>query len=174
MVELQERRLTMGRFGAPFGVRGWLKIHSHASPPENLFKYSPWWVRLDGRWVEVRADEGRPHGKGLIAHIEGYDDPESARILVGTEIGVDRDRLEPPGEGEYYWADLVGATVVNLAGQTLGRVDHLFDNGAHDVMAVVGERERLIPFVLDRYVIEVDVEGGRIRVDWDLDWDREA
>jgi 16S rRNA processing protein RimM len=165
--EPRERRLTMGRFGAPYGVRGWLRIHSHTSPPENLFRYSPWWVRLNGQWVMVRADEGRPHGKGLIAHIEGYDDPESARRLVGIEIVIERDRLEPPGEGVYYWADLIGATVVNLAGQTLGKVDHLFNNGAHDVMVVAGERERLIPFVRGPYVVEVDVEGGRIRVDWD-------
>lgn len=167
MREQDEQRLTMGRFGAPYGVRGWLKVHSHTAPPENLFAYSPWWVRLAGQWVTVQVDDGKAHGKGLVAHVEGYDDPETARALVGAEIAVERGQFEPAGDGEYYWADLVGAEVVNLDGRTLGRVDHLFNNGAHDVMVVAGERERLIPFVRGRYVTAVDVNGKRIVVDWD-------
>ncbi len=173
MAEQAGQRLIMGRFGAPFGVRGWLKVHSETAPTENLFAYSPWWVRLDGEWVALRVDEGRAHGKGLIAHIDGYDAPETARALVGLEIAVERECLAPLAEGEYYWADLIGAAVVNRAGQALGTVDRLFDNGAHDVMVVSGERERLIPFVSGRYIDEVDVAGGRIVVDWDPDWDAE-
>lgn len=173
MTEQAGQRLIMGRFGAPFGVRGWLKVHSEAAPPENLFAYAPWWVRLDERWIALRVDDGRVHGKGLIAHVEGYDDPETARVLVGREIEVERACLAPLAEGEYYWADLIGAAVVNRAGLALGTVERLFDNGAHDVMVVAGERQRLIPFVPGRYVDEVDVDGRRIVVDWDPDWDAE-
>jgi 16S rRNA processing protein RimM len=32
---------------------------------------------------------------------------------------------------------------------------------------VRGERERMIPFVLDQYVISIDLDAGRIVVDWD-------
>jgi 16S rRNA processing protein RimM len=163
----QDGQLIMGRFGAPFGVRGWLKVHSYTAPPDSLFAYSPWWVRMEDRWTPLHVDDGKAHGKGLVAHIEGYDDREAVRVLVGAEISVERAALEPAAEGEYYWADLVGAEVVNRDGRILGRVDHLFDNGAHDVMVVAGERERLIPFVQGRYVTEVDVEGARIVVDWD-------
>jgi 16S rRNA processing protein RimM len=46
-------------------------------------------------------------------------------------------------------------------------VDHLFPTGANDVMVVQGERERLVPFIWDQVVKEIDVEGGRVLVDWD-------
>jgi lysophospholipase L1-like esterase len=36
----------------------------------------------------------------------------------------------------------------------------VIETGANDVLVVRGERERLIPFVQDRYVIDVDLEGG--------------
>ncbi len=166
----ERKLLTMGRLGAPYGVKGWLKVHSHASPPENILQYSPWWLWLDGAWQVLTVREGRPHGKGLVVRLEGYDDPESARRLVGAEIAVDRAQLQAPGEGSYYWADLIGARVVNREGYDFGRVDHLIDNGAQDVLVIRGEQEYLIPFVPGYYVDEVDLAAGRITVDWQPDY----
>jgi 16S rRNA processing protein RimM len=37
-------------------------------------------------------------------------------------------------------------------------------------MVVRGERERLIPFVLGRYVKQVDLAAGCVTVDWDPDF----
>jgi 16S rRNA processing protein RimM len=34
----------------------------------------------------------------------------------------------------------------------------------------MGERERLIPFVLDKVVTRVDLDAGVIQVDWDKDY----
>ena len=62
---------------------------------------------------------------------------------------------------------LEGLEVVTLEGVRLGTVSHLFDTGANPVMVVAGERERLLPFVMDQYVASVDLEGRRITVDWD-------
>jgi 16S rRNA processing protein RimM len=75
-----------------------------------------------------------------------------------------------PAQDEYYWADLIGLAVVNLQDQPLGRVTSLIETGANQVLVVAdGERERLLPFV-EHVVGKVDVPGGVIRVDWDLDW----
>ena len=72
----------------------------------------------------------------------------------------------PPGPGEYYWRDLIGLRVVNSDGTVLGSVDRLIGTGAHDVLVVRGEQERLIPFV-DRFVDRVAPEDGLLRVDWE-------
>lgn len=88
---------------------------------------------------------------------------------MNTEIGVRRDQLPATAPDEYYWNDLLGLKVVNLQDEPLGQVDHLIETGANDVLVVKGERERLIPFVLHRVVIRVDLEVGVIQVDWDKD-----
>ena len=72
--------------------------------------------------------------------------------------------------GEYFWNDLIGLQVQNLEGEDFGRVDHLLETGANDVLVVKGERERLIPFVMKQVIVEIDLEQGRIRVDWDKDY----
>jgi 16S rRNA processing protein RimM len=78
-----------------------------------------------------------------------------------------RSQLPAPAPNEFYWADLVGLEVETLAGRRLGRVRELFETPAHDMLVVSGERDWLIPCVLGPIVKSVDLDAGRIRVDWD-------
>ncbi len=89
--------------------------------------------------------------------------------FAGFEIAVARDEMPPAEDDEYYWSDLIGFQVVNLAGESLGRLDGFLETGAHDVMQVKGEKDRLIPFtapIVDR----VELEAKRVVVDWGLDF----
>ena len=65
---------------------------------------------------------------------------------------------------------LIGMQVESLQAETLGAVDDMLETGANDVMVVKGDRERLIPFVIDDIVREVDLAGRRIIVDWQADY----
>lgn len=163
-----ERLVTLGEINGVFGVQGWVKVWSYTEPRERILEYSPWRLgTADGDWREMAVLDGRRQGNTVVARLDGIDDRDEALALNGAEIAVTRDRLPPPGEDEYYWADLEGLRVVTLDDDELGRVKSLFRTGANDVMVVAGERERLVPFVLERYVRDVDFEAGVIRVDWD-------
>ena len=114
---------------------------------------------------------GAKRGKGMVARIPGVEDREGAMALIGADIHVDRALLPAAEDGEYYWADLEGLDVVTVDGLPLGRVNHLFATGANDVMVVRGgEREHLVPFVSGTYVRSVDLDAGRIVVDWDAEF----
>lgn len=164
----QTRILVLGRISGVFGVRGWVKVHSQTDPRDNILTYKPWYLGDSRRLCKVA--EGRLHGKGLVARIDGCEDRDQAATLVGQEIAVTRDQLPPPRADEFYWADLEGLSVETLDGAVLGRIDHLFATAANDVMVVKGDRERLLPFVWEQVVREVDFEAGRMRVDWDPDF----
>ena len=73
------------------------------------------------------------------------------------------------GDGSYYWRDLIGLRVINLERQPLGVVKGLVETGAADVLLVDGERQRLIPFVLERYIQSVDLTNQTLVVDWHPD-----
>jgi 16S rRNA processing protein RimM len=160
-------QVIVGKIVGLYGIHGWVKVFSHTDPKENIFSYAPWLVQAEGQWRPVKVLSGRTQGKGLVAQLEGCGDREQARLFIGAEIAVLRNQLPKPAAGEYYWADLMGLEVVTLDGQVLGKVEHLFDTGANDVLVVKGERERLIPFVRGQYVHEIDLDGGTMRVDWD-------
>jgi 16S rRNA processing protein RimM len=162
-----QRRVVLGKVGGLYGVRGWVRLWSFTDPVENLLDYRELELGRGGRWETIRLAEGRRQGESLVARFEGCADRDQAAPLVGAELAVARDRLPAPAVGEFYWADLVGLEVVTTGGISLGRVDHMMATGANDVMVVAGERERLLPFVREQFVIEVDLAGGRIVVDWD-------
>jgi 16S rRNA processing protein RimM len=159
----------LGRISGLFGVRGWVKVYSYTEPREAVLNYDSWLLDRKDGWQEARVAEGQRHGKTVIAHIEGYDDRDQAAALVGIEIGVPRDAMPETADGQYYWSDLEGLRVLHRDGTELGEVAHLIETGANDVMVVKGEVERLIPFVLDKVVIGVDLAKGEIEVDWEWD-----
>lgn len=160
----------LGRITGPFGVRGWLKVMSLTDPLEQILDYPSWRVDLPraGR-RELRPLESRRHGKGLVVRFEGIDDRDAAIALGRLELWVERRELPALKKDEYYRADLIGFEVVNLQGQPLGRVDHFLDMPANAVMVVAGVREHWLPLGADQ-VFRVDLEHGRITVDWDPDF----
>ena len=162
--------LVMGRVTAPYGVKGWLRVHAYTEAPENLLDYTPWYLATGSGWRETRPLEGRPHGKGLVVRLAGCADRDAAAAMAGTDIAVHRSQLPATAEDEYYWSDLIGLQVVTVNGTELGRVDHLLETGANDVLVVRNDRERLVPFVQGEVIRSVDLDAGVIRVDWDPDF----
>ena len=161
--------MILGRISGLFGVKGWVKVYSYTEPREAVLDYDRWLLSGKNGWQEATVAEGQRHGKTVIVRIAGYDDRDQAVGLIGTEIGVPRDELPEADSDHYYWSDLEGLSVVHRDGTELGKVDHLLETGANDVMVVKGETERLVPFVMDKVVLGVDLAKGEIRVDWEWD-----
>ena len=168
---------VMGKITGVYGVKGWVKIHSYTEPMENIFSYKECFVYRGGRWQSIRFTDARPHGKGLVAHIDGVDDRDQAALYSKCDLAVPLELLPALEEGEFYWRQLEGLKVVTVDEDgnelLLGTVDHLLETGANDVLVVKGcdgsidENERLIPYLFDQFVLEVDLRNSVIRVDWD-------
>ena len=162
--------VILGRISGLYGVKGWVKVYSETGPRKNILKYNPWYLKCHGQWIAFELEQGKPHGKGIVVKLGGCDDRDQAAELLQTEIAVKREQLPKPRPGVYYWTDLVGLVVATTEGVELGSIDYLFETGSNDVIVVKGDRERLIPYIRDQVVVEVDLEGGRMTVDWDPDF----
>ncbi|MDO3386997.1 ribosome maturation factor RimM [Gilvimarinus sp. SDUM040013] len=171
--------VDVGRITAVFGIQGWVKIHSGTEPAENLFEYDPWWLKTAHGVKAVEIDAVRPHGKGFVAHIKGVDDRDQAASYTGTTIAVERNQLPELAIGEFYWHQLQGLSVISRFGDTetrLGCVSRMLETGANDVLVIqadetsVDDRERLVPYIPEQYVLDVNLEAGTITVDWDPDF----
>jgi 16S rRNA processing protein RimM len=163
-----EKLVLVGKIVGLSGVRGEVKLESYTEPRSQIFSYQPWLLKSAAGESEISGCRGRVQGKGIVAMLPEVEDRDDAARLIGSEIWVRRSALPRSKRGEYYWADLEDLEVATVEGAALGRVSHLVATGANDVLVVKdGKRERLIPFVLDDYVKEVDFDSGRITVDWD-------
>ncbi|MCC5882900.1 MAG: ribosome maturation factor RimM [Halomonas sp.] len=173
----RDDHVVLGKLTSPYGVKGWIKIYSHTSPMEGILEYPEWVLRQGAGQRRVRLIQGRRQGKGLVALLESIDSREAAEQMAGAEILLPKTDLPELAGDEYYWHQLEGLTVVTREGAVLGRVGYLFETGANDVLVVRGDpegtppsiddRERLLPFLPDDVIIEVDLAGGSMTVDWD-------
>lgn len=168
--------VNIGRITGVFGIKGWVKIHSYTEVGEDVFEYSPWRLKTPQGIKTIEVDEARPHGKSFVAHIKGVDDRDTAVLYTSMDIAVEREKLPVLNNGEYYWSQLEGLVVIadyNGQQHRLGRVQKLMETGANDVLVVVpddqsiDQRERLIPYVPQQFVLSVDLAAGEMRVDWD-------
>jgi 16S rRNA processing protein RimM len=159
-------RVIVGQIRGLYGVRGWVKVFSYTDPITNIINYSPWFVNQK----MFAVSQAKAHGKGIIAKFESINDRDGAATLLGAELAIDREQLPTTATDEFYWHDLIGLTVINHEGITFGKVESLIATGANDVLVVSGERERLIPFVMNHVVLEVNLVESTLRVNWDVDF----
>lgn len=165
--------VILGRVLSAHGIKGWVKIYSYTDPIENILKYQPWSLRLKNSWLEISVEQDRKLDKAIIARFAGCDSRDEAAMYRGAEIAIRSKQLPELKAGEFYWQQLEGLSVVDMQGDLLGKVDHLIETGANDVLVVRGDhlsidkRERLIPFITGRVIRDIDLAEGKIEVDWD-------
>ena len=159
--------ITVGRFGAAYGVKGWLRIHSFTEPVDNILAYQPWLVKLQGGWQSITLVDSRKLNKGIIATIASCNNKETTALYRNAEIAIQRNQLPALADDEFYWTDLQNLSVHTVTGERLGVVDYILPTGANDVLVVKGKREHLIPYLPDTVIKKIDLANGEIIVDWD-------
>lgn len=132
----------------------------------NSFMDEPEKVLRNGREVFLRG-KGSEKGplqitlwqiykNSVFLEFAGVDDIAAAESLVGCHVFLPKTCLEPLPEGEYYWQDLIGMTVVTENQEVLGAITSIFPTGSNDVYVCAGEKgEMLIPAISD-VILQID------------------
>ena len=192
-VELPADAVEVGRILDAWGIQGGFKVLPHSASPEALFSSKRWYLLPPQRsgsvrpaptqpdreaWTEgalmLKIRQAREHSDSIVATSADIPDRNAAETLKGARILVPRSSFPTPAEGEYYWVDLLGLSVVNREGQDLGQVKDLLTTGPQTVLVLQTEEdgrtlERMIPFVA-AYIDQVDLAARCIRVDWQADY----
>jgi 16S rRNA processing protein RimM len=148
--------LAIGRVARAHGIRGRVLVKPFDEESQALQSLKR--VYLGPR--EYRIELAERANLGWLLALQGVADRDLADTLRGLEVKAFRDELPPLEEGEVYFADLIGYTVVDAQGQERGVVSHLIAAGAQELLEL--ESGKLVPLAL---VKEVVSEGRRIIVD---------
>ncbi len=160
----REQRVCVGIVTGAHGVRGAVRLKSFTAEPADVARYGP------------LEDEGGEHryklrvtgtAKGVvIATFAGIGDRDQAEALRGLRLYLPRAALPPPGEEEYYHADLLGLTAALADGSVVGKVSAVHDFGAGDMLEIARPQgpPMMVPFT--RAVVPiVDLAAGRLVID---------
>lgn len=112
--------LSLGKIGAPHGLKGELRLFLYDAQGTNASVLTQFLVGPeeivqsdDPRLRKLQKEGLRGSGAKLIIKFHGVSDPEKARELTGLELYAVRSELKEPEEGQYYYGDLVGLTLVH-------------------------------------------------------------
>ena len=156
----------MGRFGAPHGVRGELRLQSFTGDPLAIADYGPLTDKSGKKTFTLL--NLRPQGKDmLVVRLKDVDDRDGAQVLNGVELYLARDKLPAPDPEEFYLADLEGLRAETATGEPIGRVVALRNFGAGDILEIApasGGDTLMYPFTKAVAPI-IDLAGGRIVVE---------
>jgi 16S rRNA processing protein RimM len=179
--------IEVGRVLDAWGIKGWIRVQAYSTDPQALFASRRWFLKPGDAALGAKVQALPPllkilavreHGDGIVANVEGISDRNGAEALRGARIFISRAKFPSSDPDEYYWVDLIGLSVVNRQGETLGEVLGLLETGPHSVLRILPpgltapvkpDQERLVPFV-SVFVDDVDLTQRRITVDWGLDY----
>lgn len=173
--QLPDDLVQVGYVSGAFGVTGSIRVTPFSTDADALLNVKTWWLDKPGQHsVQVRT--AKLHGGDVVAQLVGVVGRDASEALKGAAVTIPRSQFPQLPADEFYWSDLIGLDVVNLAGEALGTVTDMMDNGVQSILRITpvaqeGEKspERLIPYV-DQYVRQVDLAGKKITVDWGLDY----
>jgi 16S rRNA processing protein RimM len=160
----QDARVCVGVITGAHGVRGAVRIKSFTAEPADVARYGPLEDESGARQFRLRL-VGSAKGVVLV-RMAGIADRDQAEALRGLRLYLPRAALPPPGEDEYYHADLIGLEAVLADGTPLGRVRAVHDFGAGDTLDI--DRPNgppvMVPFT-KAVVPTIDMAAGRLLID---------
>ncbi|HVZ53328.1 MAG TPA: ribosome maturation factor RimM [Pseudolabrys sp.] len=158
-------KIRVARIGAAHGVRGEVKLWSFTEDPLAVADYGPLETADGARRFEIEAL--RPAKDFLVARLKGVADRNAAEMLRNMDLFVPRARLPAiEDEDTYYYADLVGLSVVTPENAAVGTVLALHNFGAGDLIEIApaaGGQTLMLPFT-ESTVPEVDLAARRMVV----------
>jgi 16S rRNA processing protein RimM len=161
----------MGRIGAAHGIKGEVRIISFTEEPLALKDYGPLTTSKPGLVIEILS--ARATTNVLVAKLKGVDDRSAAEKLNGVELYVDRDKLPPTDDEDFYHADLIGLDARLADGTVIGKVSAIPNYGASDLLEVRDERTGdtfLYPFT-KAVVPEIRIADGYLVIEVPIDAD---
>lgn len=160
---MSDERICVGAIAGAFGIHGEVRLKSFCADPEAIADYAPLTSEDGARTFVVRLT--RPVTGGLGARLSGVATREDAEALRGVTLWAQRSVLPSLPDDEFYHADLIGLTVVDTGGVTLGTVRAVYDHGAGDILEIVGGSDIvMLPFT-KAIVPTVDLAARRIVAD---------
>lgn len=167
---MEKALFAVGKIVNTHGIRGEIKVVAQTDFPDVRFASGSQLVLVPPEALReepfpVTVKTSRDHKTFLLVQLEQFDNINQVEKYKGGQLKVTEEQLLELEEGEYYYFEIVGCSVVTEDGETLGIVKEILTPGANDVWVVKRPKgpDLLLP-VIDECVLEVDVEAKQITV----------
>ncbi|MCL2180238.1 MAG: ribosome maturation factor RimM [Treponema sp.] len=165
-------KFIIGIIGAPFGVKGFVKVRSCSGETGHLLKLKSVKISKDGNEKILQIEESAVSGDQVMMKFEGIGSPEEVKTLGGSQLLAGRDQAAALSSGEFYIEDLKNLIVVTVTGESIGNITDVIEGGGGELVEIklLNGEKRLVPFRKE-FFTEINPDKNRVVLQnlWVLD-----
>jgi len=159
-------KFIIGQIGAPFGVKGFVKVRPFSGEISHLLKLHSVIVIKNGKEQQLCIEEIETSGNSppiVLMRFQGINSPEAAKTLSGAQLLAGRDQAAPLNDGEFYIEDLKGLPVSCENGEIIGYITDVVEGGGGELIEIRlnNDEKRLVPFIKE-FFSEINPEKNSI------------
>jgi 16S rRNA processing protein RimM len=144
----------------PHGLKGEVQIYLDVDSPEEYQTLESVFVLKGQQLVPFFIESLAVRGEKAIVAFEEIETIEDAVSLKGAGLFLSLDQLPSLGDDDFYYHELVGFSLQDAEGKSIGEIKNVLDAGAQDLLSVMHPegKEILIP-LSDELITKLDKEA---------------
>ena len=160
-----EDLLQVGIITGTHGLKGEVKVFPTTDDKNRFLDLKSVLIDKNGELIEKKVENCRFFKQFVFLKFQGLDNINLVEQYKRCPLMVTRENAVPLEEDEYFIADLVGLTIVDDSGVTIGTLENVIQTGANDVYEVLTQDggRILLPAIKD-CILDVDIKGGKMTV----------
>lgn len=160
-----EDLLQVGIITGTHGLKGEVKVFPTTNDKERFLDLEDVLLDTGKELLELKVEYCKFFKKFVFVKFEGLDDINEVEQYKRCPLLVTRENAVELGEDEYFVADLLGMTIVDDSGVTIGKLENVIETGANDVYEVLTEDGgRILLPAIKECILDVDMDEGIILV----------
>ncbi|MBU7456316.1 ribosome maturation factor RimM [Leuconostoc fallax] len=149
------------------GIRGEVKVAAITDFAEQRFqKGNTLFIQFNDEKIPVVIQSTRVHKGMYLLTFEAFNNINEVEKYKQSDLLVSAEQRDTLTEGQYYYDQIIGSQVINMAHDEIGTVKEIMVTGANDVWVVArdNKKDALLP-VIDDVIKAVDIENQIITID---------
>ena len=159
----------VGKIVNTHGIKGEVKVLASTDFKESRFKPgAKLYLFAKGATtpIELEVKTYRKHKQFDMLTFVGLEDINLVEKYKQADLKISAEQQEQLAEGEYYYHQIIGLTVITTEGQEIGKIKEIMTPGANDVWVIARPKQSdlLLPAIAD-VVKKIKLDDNQVIVE---------
>ena len=162
-MSLLDNFIQVGKIGRPKGTKGLLRLHCFLNDNRDINQFQKFYLK-DETIIKVKLVSF--DSKSPLVTINDISDRNQVEVYVNQYIYLQKEKLSPTQENEFYFHDLEGLDVVNQQNEIVGKVESVVNFGAGDLLEIYflkSSKKEFFRFTVTNFP-KVDIKEKKITI----------
>jgi len=163
-----DQTFYLGYISKTIGNKGELAFKLDVDSPSSYASMDAVLLQImpnDQSLVPYFVQNSKLQGSNILrVKLEGVEDPQMAKSLVGKSLFLPIDLLPPLSGNQFYFHEIIGFEVIDDEKGSLGKVEKVLEYPQSNLLSILQEEKEILIPINDDTIISLDRENSKIQV----------